>query len=78
MGPTSEVGRRHVVSGWIVTGPKQKQNSTILKWWEITSYTDTLLMTTTINDTHLLAWRLFGARGTGPTMCFPSCWLSPK
>ena len=23
MGPTSEVGRRHVVSGWIVTGPKK-------------------------------------------------------
>ena len=38
MGPTSEVGRRHVVSGWIVTGPKKQQNSTILKWWAITSY----------------------------------------
>ena len=43
------------MSGWIVMGLK-KQNSTILKWWETTSYTDTLLMTTTINDTHLLAW----------------------
>ena len=42
-------------------GTKKQQNSTILKWWEITSYTNTLLTTTTINDTHLLAWRLFGA-----------------
>ena len=43
------------MSGWIVTGPKKQQNSTILKWWAITSYTDTLSTTTTINDTHLLA-----------------------
>ena len=42
-------------------GTKKQQNLTILKWWEITSYIDTLSMTTTINDTHLLAWRLFGA-----------------
>ena len=28
---------------------------------ETTSYTDTLSMATAINDTHLLAWRLFGA-----------------
>ena len=59
-------------------GTKKQQNSTILKWWAITSYTDTLSMTTTINDTHQLAWRLFGAPSTGPTVCFPSCWLSPK
>ena len=57
---------------------KKQQNSTTLKWWAITSYTDTLSTTTTINDTHLLAWRLFGAPSTGPTMCFPSCWLSLK
>ena len=66
------------MSGWIVMGPKNQQNSTILKRWEITSYTDTLSMTTTINDTHLLAWRLFGAQSTGPTVCLPSCWLSLK
>ena len=60
MGPTYDVGWRHVVSGWIVMGLKKQQHSTILKWWETTSYTETLSMTTTINDTHLLAWRLFG------------------
>ena len=69
MGPTSEVGRRHVVSGWIVMGPRKQQNSTILKWWEITSYTNILSTTKTINDTRLLAWRLFGVPSTGPTMC---------
>ena len=42
-------------------GTKKQQNPTILKWWEITSYTDTQSTTTTINVTHLLAWRLFGA-----------------
>ena len=57
---------------------KKQQNSTILKWWETTSYIVTLLMTTTINDTHLLAWRYFRAQSTGPTLCLPSCWLSPK
>ena len=52
MGQTSEVGRRHVVSGWIVMELKKQQNSSILKWWETTSYTNTLLMTTTMNDAH--------------------------
>ena len=37
-----------------------KQHSTILKWWVTTSCTDTQLMITTINDTHLSVWRLFG------------------
>ena len=66
------------MSGWMVMGLKKQQNSTILKWWETTSYTDTLSMTRTINDTHLLAWRLFGAQSTDLTMCLPSCWLLLK
>ena len=66
------------MSGWVVMGLKKQHNSTIPKWWETTSYTDSLSTTTTINDTHLLAWRLFEAQSTGPTVCLHSCWLSLK
>ena len=39
------------------------------------SYTDTLPMITTINDTHPLAWKLLGQQNIGQTMCFLSSWL---
>ena len=39
------------------------------------SYTDTLSMITTINDTHLFAWKLFGQQNIGQAMSFLSSWL---
>ena len=55
------------MSGWMGVETAKKPNSIILKWLETTSCTDTLSMTTTINDTLLLVWRLFGQRSTGQT-----------
>ena len=48
------------MSGWMGMETAKKPNSIILKWLETTSCTATLLMITTINDTHLSVWRLFG------------------
>ena len=55
------------MSGWVGVEMAKKPNSIILKWLETTSCTDTLSVTTTINDTHLLVWRLFGQRSIGQT-----------
>ena len=55
------------MSGWMGVETAKETNSIILKWLETTSCTDTPLMTTTINDTHLLVWRLFGPQSIGQT-----------
>ena len=54
------------MSGWMALEIAKKQHSTILKWWETTSCTTTQLMITTINNTHLSVWRLFGQQNIGP------------
>ena len=48
------------MSGWMGVETAKKPNSIVLKWLETTSCTATPLMITTINDTHLSVWRLFG------------------
>ena len=58
-------------NGWMMLGPKNEPHSTTLKWCETPSYTITHLMTTTINDTLQLVWKLFGQPNTGPTVCLP-------
>ena len=55
------------MSAWMGVETAKKPNSIILKWLETTSCTDTLSMTTTINNTHLLDWRLFGQQSIGQT-----------
>ena len=55
---------RELVDG---SGTAKKPNSIILKWLETTSCTDTPSTTTTINNTHLLVWRLFGQQSIGQT-----------
>ena len=55
------------MSGWMGVEMAKKPNSIILKWLETASCTDTLSMTTTINNTHLLVWRLFGQQSIGQT-----------
>ena len=60
MGPINVVARRQLGSGWMGVETAKKSNSIILKWFGTTSCTATLLMITTINDTHLSVWRLFG------------------
>ena len=55
------------MSGWMGVEMAKKPKSIILKWLETTSCIDTLLMTITINDTHLLVWRLFGQQSIGQT-----------
>ena len=45
-------------------------NFTTLRLWGTISYTDTLSTITTINNTHILAWELFGQQNIGQTMCF--------
>ena len=67
MGPINAVARRQLVSGWMGVEMAKKTNSIILKWLETTSCTDTPSMTTTINETHLLVWRLFGPQSIGQT-----------
>ena len=66
MGPINAVARRQLVSGGMGV-EMAKKNSIILKWLETTSCTDTPSMTTTINDTRLLVWRLFGPQRIGQT-----------
>ena len=63
----SVVARRQLMSGWMGVETAKKTNSIILKWLETTSCTDTPSTTTTINDTHLLVWRLFGQQSIGQT-----------
>ena len=53
------------MSGWMGVETAKKPNSIILKWLETTSCTTTPLMITTINDTHLSVWRLFGQGSIG-------------
>ena len=67
MGPINVVARRQLVSGLMGVETAKKPNSIILKWLETTSCTDTLSMTTTINNTHLLVWRLFVQQRIGQT-----------
>ena len=43
----------------------KKSYSIILKWLETTYCTATLLMITTINNTHLSVWTLFGQQSIG-------------
>ena len=67
MGPINAVGSRQLVSGWMGVETAKNTNSIIPKWLETTFCTDTPSTTTTINDTHLLVWRLFGQRNIGQT-----------
>ena len=60
MGPIYEQAKKQAVSGWIGMVPRKMVNSTTLRWLGTISCADTLLMITTLNDTHLLAWKLFG------------------
>ena len=55
------------MSGWMGVETAKKTNTIILKWLKTTSCTNTPSMTTTINETHLLVWRLFGQRSIGQT-----------
>ena len=55
------------MSWWMGVEMAKKPNSIILKWLETTSCTDTPLTTTTLNNTHLLVWRLFGEQSIGQT-----------
>ena len=57
------------------SGVRKMGNFTTLRLWGNISYTDTLSTITTINDTHLLAWKLFEQQNIGPTVCFLSSWL---
>ena len=55
------------MSGLMGVEMAKKINSIILKWLETTSCTNTPSMTTTINNTNLLVWRLFGPQSIGQT-----------
>ena len=57
------------------SGVKKMGNFTTLRLWGTISYTNTLSMITTINNTHLLAWKLFGQQNIGQTMYFLSSWV---
>ena len=57
------------------SGVKKNGKFSTLRLWGTISYTDTLSMITTIHDTHLLAWKLFGQQNIGQTMCFLSSWV---
>ena len=65
--------KKQAVSGWIGMVPRKMVHSTTLRLLGTISCTDTLLSITTINDTHLLAWKLFGPQRIGQIVCFPSC-----
>ena len=61
---------------WVDSSGMKKMGIFIsLRLWGIISYTDTLSIITTINDTHLLAWKFFGQQNIGQTMCFLSSWV---
>ena len=78
MGPINVVARRQLVSGWMGVETAKNSNSIILKWLETTSCTATLLMITTINDTHLSVWRLFGQQSIGQIKSLVSSLVSLK
>ena len=78
MRPINIVARRQLVSGSMGVETAKNPNSIILKWLETTSCTNTLSTTTTINDTHLLVWRLFGQQRIGQTESSASSSASMK
>ena len=58
---TNQCSGKETTCEWVYgSGTAKKPTSIILKWLETTSCTATPLMITTINDTHLSVWRLFG------------------
>ena len=63
---TNQRSGKETTCEWVDgSGNRQKSNSIILKWLETTSCTTTLLMITTINNTHLSVWRLFEQQSIG-------------